>query len=265
MDDFDLASVSCQVDGPPGTAATRYSFWQKNASSSQQQISPWHDIPLFYTDATKTASTLEYLYINEIPKGSCAKMEIATDERDNPIKQDLVHRGETPHLRDYHFPSIVNYGCLPQTWENPNEIDRFCLPRKYLGDNDPLDVCEVGQSVSAIGDIYPVKILGALAMIDQGEMDWKVIALALDDPLASCIHTISDLRDHSDALTQLDDIRQWFRAYKVPDGKPENLFEFNGEALDAQKTHDIIYSTHQSYKQNLSNLSSSSSLWLPKS
>ena len=45
-------------------------------------------------------------------------MEIATGEPFNPIKQD-VKKGV---LRHYPFESLVNYGALPQTWEDPKHI-----------------------------------------------------------------------------------------------------------------------------------------------
>jgi len=34
------------------------------------------------------------------------------------------------------------------------------------------------------GSVYAVRVLGALAMIDGGETDWKVLAVRTDDPLA---------------------------------------------------------------------------------
>lgn len=38
------------------------------------------------------------------------------------------------------------------------------------GDNDPLDVCEIGQRVWSRGEIRQVKVLGTLALIDEGMM-----------------------------------------------------------------------------------------------
>lgn len=38
----------------------------------------------------------------------------------------------------------------------------------YQGDNDPLDVCEIGLRIVATGDVRQVKVLGVLAMIDEG-------------------------------------------------------------------------------------------------
>ena len=46
-------------------------------------------------------------------------MEVATDEVNTPIKQDMK-KGK---LRFYHYDSLVNYGCIPQTWEDPAHID----------------------------------------------------------------------------------------------------------------------------------------------
>ena len=44
----------------------------------------------------------------EIPKMTCAKMEVATKEENNPIAQDMK-KGK---LRDYHGPIFWNYGKL---------------------------------------------------------------------------------------------------------------------------------------------------------
>lgn len=44
------------------------------------------------------------------------------------------------------------------------------------GDNDPLDVCEIGQRVWARGDVRQVKVLGTVALIDEGlaPSQWQV-------------------------------------------------------------------------------------------
>jgi len=35
--------------------------------------------------------------------------------------------------------------------------------------------------------------LGVYAMIDDGELDWKVIAISLDDPKASMVNNVADV------------------------------------------------------------------------
>jgi len=37
------------------------------------------------------------------------------------------------------------------------------------GDNDPIDVCEIGSKVHKRGAVVPVKVLGVLALIDEGK------------------------------------------------------------------------------------------------
>lgn len=39
--------------------------------------------------------------------------------------------------------------------------------------------------VCSRGDVIKVKVLGILAMIDEGETDWKVIAINVEDPEAN--------------------------------------------------------------------------------
>lgn len=41
-----------------------------------------------------------------------------------------------------------------------------------------------------------MKPLAALAMIDEGELDWKIIAISLDDPKASLVNDIDDVEKH---------------------------------------------------------------------
>lgn len=43
----------------------------------------------------------------------------------------------------------------------------------------------IHSQVCARGEVIKVKVLGILAMIDEGETDWKVIAINVDDPDAA--------------------------------------------------------------------------------
>lgn len=65
---------------------------------------------------------------------------------------------------------FFNYGCFPRTWEDPEHVHP---DTKFPGDNDPLDVCEIGLRIVATGDVRQVKVLGVLAMIDEGEGEGK--------------------------------------------------------------------------------------------
>jgi inorganic pyrophosphatase len=230
--------------GEPETIECRYRFHDQQG----RERSPWHHIPLFSNELDEslrhpheTGSNNIFHFVNEIPKGARAKLEIAGDESFNPIKQD-VKNGKP---RFYHFDSLVNYGCLPQTWEDPDHVDEHT---KYGGDNDPIDVVEIGSRVAAIGDVYAVKVLGVLGMIDDGETDWKVVAINVNDPLAPLVDDIGDL-----AKTPLADsvanIHRWFRDYKIPDGKKPSEFAFGGKAMGRDFAVDVILQTHESWKE----------------
>ena len=56
-------------------------------------------------------------------------------------------------LRDYHGPIFWNYGCLPQTWEDPT-VEHPIV--KCKGDNDPVDVVEIGSKALATGSVSKV-------------------------------------------------------------------------------------------------------------
>ena len=79
-----------------------------------------------------------------------------------------------------------NYGCFPQTWEDPTHYHPDA--EGCRGDNDPLDVCEIGARIVDVGAVRPVKVLGILMMIDEGETDWKIVVIDKDDNVRK-IHT----------------------------------------------------------------------------
>ena len=84
------------------------------------------------------------------------------------------------------------------------------------GDNDPLDVCEIGSRVAQRGEVRQVKVLGTLALIDEGEAwvrvrtvmsdasrphhagetDWKILAIDVTDPLAHKLNGENPIHVH---------------------------------------------------------------------
>ena len=46
---------------------------------------------------------------------------------------------------------------------------------------------EIGSTPLARGSVEPVKVLGSLELIDEGENDSKVIVLRTSDPLAATV------------------------------------------------------------------------------
>jgi len=150
-------------------------------------VSPFHDIPLF---ANEERTVLNMVV--EIPRWSNAKLEISKEEDFNPILQD-TKKGKLRFVRNCfpHKGYIWNYGAFPQTWEDPNEMHP---ETKANGDNDPVDVCEIGEAVGYTGQVKQVKVLGIMALLDEGETDWKVIVIDVTDPLASKLNDIVSYR-----------------------------------------------------------------------
>jgi len=118
---------------------------------------------------------------------------------------------------------------------------------KAKGDNDPLDVCEIGEQVGYIGQVKQVKVLGIMALLDEGETDWKVIVVDVQDPLASKLNDIEDVERHLPGLIRATN--EWFRIYKIPDGKPENTFAFSGEAKNKKYATEIIHECHEAWRR----------------
>src|SRR5882724_7634652 len=94
--------------------------------------------------------------IIEIPKGSKAKYEI--DKESGLLKLDRVL-----------FSSVMypaNYGFIPQT---------------YCDDKDPLDILILSQIDLVPLCIVEAKVIGVMQMLDQGQPDDKIIAVAAQD------------------------------------------------------------------------------------
>lgn len=82
-----MSTYTTTQAGEAGTESYRLFF--KNGAAS---ITPCHDIPLKNGE--------NYNFINEIPKYTKAKMEVATKEASNPIAQD-IKKGISQSLTRY--------------------------------------------------------------------------------------------------------------------------------------------------------------------
>lgn len=151
------------------------------------------------------------------------------------LRYELV---QTSLLSRSHWHPITRYTDIisyPQTWEDPNVVHP---ETKAKGDNDPLDVCEIGELVGHVGQIKQVKVLGVMALLDEEETDWKVIVIDVNDPLASKLNDVEDVERHLPGLLRATN--EWFRIYKIPDGKPENQFAFTGECKNKKYAMDVV-------------------------
>ncbi|SCU90712.1 LADA_0F05974g1_1 [Lachancea dasiensis] len=202
-------------------------------------VSSFHDIPLYADEANQI-----FNMVVEIPRWTNAKLEISKEERLNPIIQD-TKKGKLRYVRNCfpHHGYIHNYGAFPQTWEDPSSVHP---ETKAAGDNDPLDVLEIGETIGYTGQVKQVKVLGVMALLDEGETDWKVIVIDVNDPLAAKLNDIEDVEKYFPGLLRATN--EWFRIYKIPDGKPENQFAFSGEAKNKKYALDVIRECSEAWK-----------------
>merc|ERR1711918_37820 len=98
-----------------------------------------------------------------------------------------------------------------------------------------------------MGSVAQVKPVGIYAMIDDGELDWKVIAINVNDPKAAEINDVEDVEVHFPG--ELEKIRVWFRDYKMPDGKPANKFGLDDKCMNKAYTMQVIDETHEFYNK----------------
>lgn len=195
----------------------------------------WHDIPMKPSGGEENVINL----VTEIPLYMTAKMELNKALPGNVIAQDSNSDG-SPRYYTYGTP-FFNYGFIPQTWEDPNFKDSL----GNGGDNDPLDVMEIGSKRLEMGSTTPCRVLGHFELIDEGEMDNKVICIALTDPDAGSIHSMGDLERVKPGT--IERLKDWLKRYKTSDGKPENSLA-SEDPTNAKEAMDLIEETHQRWK-----------------
>ncbi|KAI8060268.1 inorganic pyrophosphatase [Gongronella butleri] len=201
-------------------------------------ISPFHDISLF----TETPGVFNMVV--EIPRWTNAKFEINKETFLNPIKQDTKN-GKVRYVPNL-FPLKGypgNYGALPQTWEDPNIAHK---DTGAGGDNDPIDVFEIGDEVGYTGQIKQVKVLGVLAMVDSDETDWKLLTIDVKDPLASKINDVYDIDVQKPGL--LSQITKFLITYKLPSGGARNIIAFNSKPQSKAYAVPLVFETHNYWK-----------------
>lgn len=217
-------------------------------TKNNKKISPFHNIPYLNQDRT-------YNMIVEIPKDTKKKMEINKEVELNPLTYDkakkdpnavreVVYKAKGADKPGYPF----HYGAIPQTWEHAGEKDD--KTGKY-GDNDPIDIFDISPQGRTTGEIRKVKVLGAFAMIDGGETDWKIIAIDSNDEDYKKYNKLSDipskiLETIEDFLTNYKTVDQSDPS-KVDDGKKNEFAE--KKLFDVDEIKEIIKETHKAWNR----------------
>ncbi len=160
-------------------------------------MNPWHDIKI-------GASAPEVVTgVIEIPNGSKIKYEL--DKDTGMLKLDRVL------FTSMRYPA--NYGFIPKT---------------YCDDGDPLDILVISQVDIAPMCLVNCRLIGVMNMIDGGEVDDKIIAVANDDVSMNNIEELKDLQTNL-----LDEIENFFSGYKTLEKKEVkvNAFKPKKEAI----------------------------------
>jgi inorganic pyrophosphatase len=175
---------------------------------------PWHDVT-FGDEAPGIVNG-----IIEIPKGSRAKYEL--DKDSGMLKLDRVL------FSSVYYPA--NYGFIPKT---------------YCDDNDPLDILILSQIDIVPLCIVSAKVIGVMRMIDGGEADDKIIAVAAGDPSVNHINDIAELPQHF-----ISEMRNFFEDYKKLENKTVVVEEFQNKEL----AQEIVRKAIQDYKDKFEKL-----------
>lgn len=77
------------------------------------------------------------------------------------------------------------------------------------GDKDPLDILVLSSTPTFPGCIVRARVLGYLKILDRGQDDEKIIAVAHDDPRFDHLNSLDDLPIHTK-----EEISEFFKTYK---------------------------------------------------
>ena len=170
-------------------------------------FNPWHDVEI------GPGSPDIVNAIVEISRGSKAKYEM--DKKTGLLKLDRVL------YSSFYYP--VNYGFIPRT---------------YGDDHDPLDILVLSQINIEPLCIVRAKVIGVMRMVDSGEGDDKIIAVAADDKSVNHISDISQLPEHF-----YSELRHFFEEYKTLEKKTVLVEDFQ----DKRTAIEIIYKAIDDY------------------
>ena len=171
-------------------------------------FNPWHNVS-FGEHAPDVVTA-----IIEIPQNSKGKFEL--DKTTGLLKLDRVL------FSAVHYPA--NYGFIPRT---------------YCEDKDPLDILVITSIELPPLCQIDAKVIGVMRMVDQGEADDKIIAVAANDMSLNHIEDIDEIPVHT-----INQVRRFFEDYKKLEHKEVVVEDF----LRKDEAFRIIRESIQLYK-----------------
>lgn len=91
-------------------------------------------------------------------------------------------------------------------------------------DGDPLDILVIGTEPTYPGCIVPARVVGYLAVIDNGFEDYKLISVVDCDPRYNEINELNDL-----STFILEEIKNFFENYKTLQKIEVKVGEYHGK------------------------------------
>jgi inorganic pyrophosphatase len=173
-------------------------------------FNPWHSVS-YGENVPETVNA-----IIEIPKASRAKYEL--DKESGLLKLDRVLYSSV------YYPA--NYGFIPRT---------------YCDDKDPLDILVLSQIDIVPMCVVEAKVIGVMQMIDNGEADDKIIAVAANDMSVNYMNDISDLPPHF-----VKELKAFFEDYKRLENKSVKIENFQNK----ETALNIINQSIEDYRLN---------------
>src|ERR1700749_2377881 len=167
-------------------------------------LHPWHGVS-YGEKAPRIVNA-----VIEISQGSRCKYEI--DKETGLLKLDRVI------FSSFYYP--VNYGFIPQT---------------YGADKGPLDILVITSLPVVPLCLMEAKVVGVMQMVDSGDADDKIIAVAAKDPGVNHYNNIEELPKHF-----FDELRHFFEEYKKLENKTVVVEEFGDKATALRIIEDAV-------------------------
>ena len=100
------------------------------------------------------------------------------------------------------------------------------VPRTLGGDGDPLDVLVITTEPLNSGVLVEARPIGIINMIDDGEADEKIIAVATADPFLKNVDCLDKLPQHT-----FDEMKHFFEHYKDLQNKKTEIRSIEGKEV----------------------------------